>query len=73
MKSTEEDKLPKNIINIGDTEMQKDQEPISLHPNPAHKKVTSSSLDLVGLSTSDDVEAVNSSVEWLQGTSPVVY
>lgn len=73
IKETEEDELPKNNINISDTEMQKDQDPISLRPKSELMKVTSSSLDLVGLSTIDDVEAVNSSVEWLQGTSPVVY
>lgn len=70
---TEEDETPKNIINIGDREMEEAQAPISLHPNPEIEKVMSSSLALTALSASDDADAMSSSIELLQDTSPVLY
>ncbi len=73
IKETEEDEMPKNNINIGDTEMEKDHEPIFLHPNPEHEKVMSSSLSLASPTGGDDVDTMSSSIELLQATSPVIY
>jgi outer membrane protein TolC len=73
IKETVEDDLPVNTINIGDTEMEKDHSPLSLHRNPALEKSMSSSPGLVGLTADDGVDGISSSVKWLKEASPSLY
>ena len=69
IKETEEDALPKNIINIRTIETQNGLDPVSLHNTLESEKNMSSSYAHVGLTKGDDLDNTISSVQLLSGST----
>ena len=61
IKETEEDELPKNIINIGSMEIEKEQNPISIHNTVGAENDMSSSYARAALTVEDDYDTMISS------------